>query len=282
MFFPSSASHRLRLALAGLTLSAALLAQGPRERPRYVLQALDLNHDGQLSANEIHAAPTSLLELDRNGDGELTPDELEPQRNDVGASPDQLATQLMAFDKNGDGVLTPDELPERLRPLFIRADTNHDGKLTPDEIRASATRTGAPRGRRGGPGSAGGMMRLDPVLFALDADHDGILSAAEIRNSSAALLALDADHDGTVEAAEMRVRQQTPQERTDHLLDEWDTDKDGRISRDEAPDGMRARFADADKNGDGYLDRGELLQMFAAQQAAPAGAPAPPAKGQTN
>ena len=129
-------------------------AQSPRERPRYVLQALDVNHDGQLSAQEIQAAPRSLLTLDRNGDGELTPDELEPPRPDAGANPDQLTAQLMALDRNGDGVLTPNELPERLQAMFLRADTNHDGKVTPDELRQMAAHTGAPTGRLGGPGSA--------------------------------------------------------------------------------------------------------------------------------
>ncbi len=282
MFCSSHALRRSCAVTLVLATVAIIHAQGPRERPRYVLQALDLDHDGQLSAKEIQAASTSLLTLDKNGDGELTPDELEPPRPNSGATPDQLATQLMAFDKNNDGVLTPDELPARLQSLFTRADTNHDGKLTPEEIRQSAAHTGTPNGRRGGPGSAGANMRLDPVLFVLDADHDGMLSTAEIHYSSVALLTLDADRDSSIEAAEMRVRQQTPQERTDHILDEWDTNKDGKLSQEEVPDGLRTRFADADKNSDGFLDRAELIQMFSTT--APGGPGQPPAqpKGPSN
>lgn len=249
-----------------MSLFTAVTAQGPRERPRYVLQALDLNHDGTLSAQEMEAAPASLRALDRNGDGILTPDEMEPPRTDAGATPDQLVTQLMAFDKNGDGILTPDELPERMRSLFTRADANKDGKLTPDEIRHMAAHTGTPNGRAAGPGSASGIMRMDPVLNALDTDHDGLFSAAEIQAASASLLTLDTDHDGAITPGEMRVRQQTPAERVAHLLDEWDTNKDGKLSLDEAPDGMRARFAESDKNGDGFLDREELLQMYSGPQ----------------
>lgn len=260
--FTRFAQRALLLTLA----TGGVLAQAPRERPRVVLLALDLDHDGQLSAQEIANASQSLLALDRNNDGELTADELEAPRPNSGATPDELAAQLMALDKNGDGVLTRDEVPERLQSLFARADANHDGKLTPDEIRQSAARTSGPSGRRGAPGSAGMNMRLDPVLFALDANHDGILSSGEIRNSSAALLALDGNHDGIIEATEMRVRQQTPEERTDHLLDEWDTNKDGKLSVNELPDGLRPRFTEADKNADGYLDRAELIQMFSAQQ----------------
>lgn len=50
-------------------------------RPRRmdpILAALDLNHDGILSKDEIDAAPDSLRALDKNGDGKLTMEELRP------------------------------------------------------------------------------------------------------------------------------------------------------------------------------------------------------------
>ncbi len=36
------------------------------------MEALDTNHDGELSAEEIANAPASLKKLDKNGDGKLT------------------------------------------------------------------------------------------------------------------------------------------------------------------------------------------------------------------
>ena len=36
------------------------------------------DHDGEISASEIRGAPAALLTLDKNGDGELTEDELLP------------------------------------------------------------------------------------------------------------------------------------------------------------------------------------------------------------
>jgi len=42
------------------------------------LRALDADGDGALSSAEIAAASSSLLELDRNGDGDISPDELHP------------------------------------------------------------------------------------------------------------------------------------------------------------------------------------------------------------
>jgi hypothetical protein len=42
--------------------------------------ALDVNHDGVIDSNEIANAPAELKTLDKNGDGQLTRDELRPQR----------------------------------------------------------------------------------------------------------------------------------------------------------------------------------------------------------
>jgi len=52
-----------------------------------VLEALDLNHDGVLDADELAKAPASLKALDKNGDGKLTPDEYRPANAGVGRQP---------------------------------------------------------------------------------------------------------------------------------------------------------------------------------------------------
>jgi Ca2+-binding EF-hand superfamily protein len=198
-----------------------------------VLVAVDANQDGVISAEEIAAAPAKLKALDRNHDGVIDTAELMPAgrgRGDGGeggregregggggpaTSADELVATLMAFDANHDGQLVKSELPERMQPLFDRADANKDGKLSVDEIRKSAqssanAASGGARGEggergeregvRGGPGRGG----FDPMLAALDANHDGLLQADEVRGAADALRALDKNHDGRLTADEYR------------------------------------------------------------------------------
>jgi Ca2+-binding EF-hand superfamily protein len=243
-------------------LASVLPAQGPggpggRGRPPSLLiTAMDTNQDGKLSAEEIAAAPKTLHKADINSDGMITQDELQPPPETAVASPNNLSQQLMLFDENHDGVLTRDELPERLQPLFERADTNRDGKITVDELRALAARQTLPTGAQKV------QQSRDPVYLALDTDRDGTIAADEIANASKSLLALDKDHDREISAAEMRQPEATPADQADHMLAENDADHDGKISKAEAPDFLRGQFAAIDKNGNGFLDRDELIAYF--------------------
>ncbi len=216
-------TEAMRTLLVCWILVAALPAQdGPRERPGFGrgpglgFMALDTDHDGTISAKEIANAPESLRKLDKNGDGQITEEEVRPprppERETAGPGPDELVETLMAFDKNHDGKLSKDELPERMQGTFERGDTNKDGFLTADEIRVMAKAQAAPRARdgeerrrpEGGPGRGGMMMRSDPIFAALDTDHDGVLSANEIRDAAKSLKALDKNNDGQITADEAR------------------------------------------------------------------------------
>jgi Ca2+-binding EF-hand superfamily protein len=112
-----------------------------------------------ISANEIANASAALLKLDKNHDGQLTPDELHPprpQKQDASSSSSSSTTEppplpegegngpegerphpkfplMEALDADHDGTLSADEIknaPEALKTL----DKNGDGKLTPDEF----------------------------------------------------------------------------------------------------------------------------------------------------
>ncbi len=65
-----------------LTLKELRMAMPPpNTRPAPpVINSLDTDHNGTISASELAAAAESLKKLDINGDGELSPQELHPNR----------------------------------------------------------------------------------------------------------------------------------------------------------------------------------------------------------
>ncbi len=137
---------------------------------------LDANHDGVIDADEIANATAALKKLDKNGDGQLSMDELlapPPRPGGTNGAPDAtrgprpdgppgggpngknhppLPPIIAALDANHDGVIDADELanaPAALKTL----DKNGDGQLTPDEFRPPGK--GGPGGHPGGRGPGG-------------------------------------------------------------------------------------------------------------------------------
>jgi hypothetical protein len=105
-----------------------------RPPPLPLLLALDTNHDGIIDSNEIANAPAELLTLDKNGDGQLTPDEYLPPRppNADSSFRPPPSPLIEALDVNHDGIIDSNEIanaPAELKTL----DKNGDGQLTRDE-----------------------------------------------------------------------------------------------------------------------------------------------------
>ena len=151
-----------------------------------ITEALDMNKDGIIDAEEIAKATESLKKLDKNGDAKLTVDEIRPPRPGGRGGPDAktpgVAAQqpppredgpgaaaapagandrrplnpiVAALDLNKDGVIDADEMikaSESLKAL----DKNSDGKLTADEFRPARPGGRCGRGGPGGPGAPGG------------------------------------------------------------------------------------------------------------------------------
>lgn len=140
-------------------------------RANPVVQALDTDKDGEISADEIAKAPAALKTLDKNGDGKLSADELRPNMRGQGgergggrADTAEVVNNMMGFDKNGDGKLSADELPERMKGIVARADTDKDGFATRDELTKALAAQGAgrPGGDAAGRPPAGDASRSTP------------------------------------------------------------------------------------------------------------------------
>jgi len=105
----------------------AILAEEAR-RVATLWRALDRDGDDELSTDEIERATESLLALDANGDGQLTVDEIGGPFRWPGGQ--RRSAIVRVLDLDGDGVITADDIadaPNRLR----RLDRLNEGRLLP-------------------------------------------------------------------------------------------------------------------------------------------------------
>ena len=142
--------------------------------PPPIIAALDTDDDGIISAKEIAAAPDSLKKLDKNGDGELTPDEYLGPPPNGGRKPHDAGGNPQHADK----------------PPGDRPAPQTDG---------TANAGGGRQGGDGGPAQGGDRRHGPPplqIIGALDTNGDGTISADEIKNAPSSLLKLDKNGDG--------------------------------------------------------------------------------------
>jgi Ca2+-binding EF-hand superfamily protein len=151
-----------------------------------LMKVLDTDEDGQLSASEIENASKSLLKLDKNGDGAISPEEMRPEPGQMpmfagpggpggfggpgaGGPPGGAAgmmRMLEARDKDKDGKLSGDEIPEQMLPRLNMLDTNGDGSIDKSELEKMAARMQGqgqgPGGRRERQGGGEGVQPRRP------------------------------------------------------------------------------------------------------------------------
>ncbi len=123
--------------------------RGAQQFPPPIAVTFDIDLDGVLSAAEIQQAPSRLLKLDQNGNGQLEQQELCSGGGGPGGQTCMWGGQGIGRRANGNG---------QNAVLLALFDSNKDGLLDSAEINGASA-----------------------VLKALDKNNDGQVTAAEIR-----------------------------------------------------------------------------------------------------
>ena len=191
----------------------------PGPPPNLMFSMIDVDGDGVITKLELRKAVVQLRKLDTDKDGNITLAEVSPLGGPMGpmGNPAQFIQTVMANDRNGDGQLTADEIPDNLKPMLRDADLNNDSVVTREELAVVMQNMqnrfpGGPWNQPGGiPGQRGFGNRPNDAtqmtgrLLRGDRNNDGKLSADELPANLRGLFQAgdDLDGDGSLNAAEL-------------------------------------------------------------------------------
>lgn len=246
-------------------------------------EQLDKNKDGKLSKDELPPQMQERLAslFDRLGTDSISLEQLAEMR------------QQRERDRPTDG--SPEEGREREMRRESGPDRPREGRPERDGDRPEMRERDRGEGRPGpGPGGPG---RGPAFIGILDEDGNGKISKAEAINIAKLFAELDHNQDGELDAPELmgfpgrpgpedgergrfgmerREGGDRPERRREGdrpeagrsgfgpeaILQRFDENKDGAISKDEAPDRMAQNFERLDANGDGKITADEFGRMF--------------------
>ena len=126
------------------------LAAGSKNREPVSFQELDANGDGQVTKDEMLAHRNQrFTDADANGDGQLSVEEMQAAVQKK--TSDRIASMFEEHDANNDGFLTTDELPKprRADKMFDRIDANDDGTISEQEFADAKGKMGRHHKKRG-------------------------------------------------------------------------------------------------------------------------------------
>ncbi|MGQ0633542.1 MAG: hypothetical protein ACT4QC_02935 [Planctomycetaceae bacterium] len=261
-----------------------------------LLRVADKDGNGELTVEEFEAGLKGEPPLAAPPSG--GPVGAGPGGGPPGFDPRQM---FQRWDRNNNGKLSLDEFPEpmreRMQPAFERLGVT---EISAEQFAEIGRRFGP-----GGPGG-GGPNFQPAFLRRLDANGDGKLSRDEMRRAVEVFDELDTDKNGELDLRELMggpgpmgfgrrpqppgsgappasekpggARSQAPTQppsdkpATTAASDggnqyrRYDTDGDGRVSRDEAQGRLRKNFDRLDADGNGFLERDELRRALRERQ----------------
>lgn len=222
---------------------------------------MDANRDQKIVAKEVpdryRVAFDRMVEVgDDNKDGKLDPREIARQAPQLGLVAGIAARQMgldvaaemsklpkndvMAMDQM-DAYARPEQMmvdPAKADELFARIDADGNGKVSAEEAPPQMAE------------------RFDQMLQRGDRDGDSQLSAAEFKAMSKRM----------AEFQSMKVDPEAVDRTVRQLLNNFDADGDGQLSRKEAPRRLAANFERVDQDADGKLGSDELQRAAETMQ----------------
>ena len=257
-----SRSIRLAVLAALSALSAGALAQSTESAAPsskffdHMLKKWDANGDGRISLDEYLAAATARYQqVDAQNKGAVTADQIANSPHAAKRMEHRAEGLVKHLDAANKGYVTQDDFVAAAKKRFAKLDTKGDGKLTADELSMQ-------RGDKAAPGTRAEFA--ERRFEKLDANHDGVVTLAEYTTAAVAKFKeLDPSGKGRITAPDIAASPKA-HERAEHvserIVKRLDTNADGVVSREEFVAAAKQRFARIDKNGDGYIDAGEIGQ----------------------